>query len=107
MSIYILMLFMAAIFIALPGMLIAGIFKRGKPGICANCGFCGNSKMAVRGSLAMEIVLWLMFIVPGVIYSIWRLTTKQQVCPQCDAPNMVPPDSPRGKQLTAQLSKTA
>lgn len=107
MSIYVMMIFMAVIFIGLPIMLIANIFRRGKPGVCGNCGHRGESKMHTRGSMAMEIVLWLLFIVPGLVYSIWRLTTKQEVCPECGAPNMVPPNSPRGKQLMAQFSKTA
>lgn len=33
----------------------------------------------------MEVFLWLLLIVPGFIYSLWRLTTKTKVYPKCGA----------------------
>jgi len=108
MSIYFLMLIMAVIIIAIPGAIIAGMFRRGKTGICATCGFQGQAKLHTRGSILIEIVLWLAFIVPGVIYSLWRLSTRQEVCPSCANPSMIPLDSPRGKLLQKELlTKTA
>lgn len=50
---------------------------------CTLCGFEGKSKTLTKGSFWLEIVLWLMFIWPGIIYSIWRLTTRQEVCGNC------------------------
>jgi len=34
-----------------------------------------------KGHFALEFVLWLCFLVPGIIYSIWRLTTRRETCP--------------------------
>ena len=51
---------------------------------CPNCKYEGIGKYTTRGSFGIEVVLWLCFIVPGLIYSIWRLTTKGYVCPKCD-----------------------
>lgn len=68
--------------------------------ICMNCSFKGYPKTVTKGNLWIEIVLWLCFIIPGMIYSLWRLYSRYEVCPQCDSQNMVPVDSPRGKQLT-------
>jgi hypothetical protein len=55
--------------------------------------------METRGSFWIEIALWLLFCAPGLIYSIWRLTTKRKVCPNCGAEDLIPPTSPRAKQL--------
>jgi hypothetical protein len=68
---------------------------------CPNCGTVGPAKTRVKGSFAIELLLWLCFLVPGVIYSIWRLTTKEAVCPSCGAPNMIPADSPKARAALA------
>lgn len=67
--------------------------------VCRNCGHVGRSKIHYRGNLGIEIVLWLLLIVPGLIYSLWRLTTKRQVCGACESEQIVPVDSPFGKKL--------
>ena len=69
---------------------------------CKNCGFMGIPKLTVKGSFVIELALWLCFLVPGLIYSIWRLTTKEQACPNCKNPTMIPLDSPLAK---SQLSR--
>jgi len=71
--------------------------------ICPNCGHQGKPKNVTRGSILIEFVLWLAFILPGLIYSLWRLTTRTKVCPSCGAPNMVPTDSPGGRQLVEKF----
>jgi len=72
--------------------------------LCANCGYQGKPKLRVKGSFVIEVLLWLFFLLPGLIYSVWRLTTKQQVCPQCGNENMIPLDSPRAQQILAELN---
>lgn len=67
--------------------------------ICTTCGTQDIPKTHVRGSFGIEVVLWLCFLLPGLIYSVWRLTTKQQVCRSCGASNLVPIDSPVGRQI--------
>lgn len=61
---------------------------------CMVCGTDAKPKSKTKGSIWIELFLWLMFIVPGVIYSLWRLSTREKVCPACGAPNMVPLESP-------------
>jgi|SRR5690554_3070057 len=65
--------------------------------ICTNCGYEGKAKFKTKGSFLIEIVLWLFFIIPGLIYSLWRMSaSKMMVCPECDNINtMIPADSPR------------
>lgn len=43
---------------------------------CPRCGFDGYTKTVTPGSFAMELFLWLLFLLPGFIYSIWRLTAR-------------------------------
>ena len=52
--------------------------------ICPDCGFKGEPKHVKDGCIAIEVMLWICFIVPGLIYSIWRVTTRHDVCPECE-----------------------
>ena len=45
--------------------------------ICTKCGHVGKPKKKVKGSIFIEIILWLMLIVPGLIYSIWKETLQK------------------------------
>ena len=71
--------------------------------ICPNCGNIGRPKTVVKGSILIEIILWCFFLVPGIIYSLWRLTTKHSACRYCGAPNLIPLDSPRGRGLAKEF----
>jgi len=71
--------------------------------ICPHCGYLGDSKIVTKGSFWIELVLWIFFIIPGVIYSLWRLTSRASVCPSCGAAGMIPIDSPRGNLLVYQF----
>ena len=72
--------------------------------ICSSCGTIGNPKSFTRGSILIEIILWLCFIIPGLIYSIWRQTTKIKACRHCKAETLVPLNSPMGKKLKKDLA---
>lgn len=74
--------------------------------ICKSCGTANNIKTETRGSLLIEIVLWLCFIVPGVIYSIWRHVSRRPVCAACGSPDLVPLNSPIGKKIAADYANT-
>lgn len=62
--------------------------------LCRNCGYQGLAKTITKGSIFIEIILWICFIIPGLIYSIWRISSRYKACPKCKAPNMVSLDSP-------------
>lgn len=61
---------------------------------CMTCGGEGQPRSAVKGSILIEIVLWLCFIVPGLIYSLWRMNSRAGVCAACGSTTLVPVDSP-------------
>jgi hypothetical protein len=67
--------------------------------ICSSCGTVGTPKTVTKGSILIELFLWLCFLLPGFIYSLWRLTTKHKACRACGASSLVPLDSPMGKKL--------
>lgn len=70
--------------------------------VCKDCGTVGRANRVTRGSLLIEIVLWLCFLVPGLLYSLWRLSTKHNACRACGSRNLVPLDSPVGARLAAE-----
>lgn len=67
--------------------------------ICSGCGSVGKTKREVKGNLAVEIVLWLFFLIPGLIYSLWRQGTYHEICAVCGSTNLIPVGSPVGQKL--------
>jgi hypothetical protein len=70
--------------------------------VCTICGSHGEPKKKTQGSLLIELVLWCMFIAPGFIYSIWRATSKLQVCRSCESTALVPSTSHIGQKIMAE-----
>jgi hypothetical protein len=73
--------------------------------VCMECGCQRDPINAKRGLLAIEILMWLLYILPGVIYSIWRRVRRQLVCPHCRNPSVVLTSSSRAMGVM-QLIKT-
>lgn len=73
--------------------------------LCLECGCQRDPIDAKRGLLVIEIFMWLLYILPGVIYSIWRRVRKHQVCPNCRNPSMVLTSSSRAMGIR-RLMKT-
>lgn len=74
--------------------------------ICSACGHIGSSKTAVKGNILIELILWLCFIIPGIIYSLWRSSSRYKKCTVCGSTNLIPLDSPNGMKLLADQGKT-
>jgi len=69
--------------------------------LCTVCGTIGLTKRNVKGSLLTELFLWCFFLIPGLIYSIWRHSTVSQVCGICGSPAVIPMNSPVAQQILA------
>jgi hypothetical protein len=70
--------------------------------ICATCG--GTSTTTItKGSLLIELFMWLCLIVPGIIYSLWRVTSCYEGCAACGGSSMIPRNSPMGRKLSSEL----
>ena len=67
--------------------------------VCMDCGCQRDPINAKRGLLVIELFMWLLYILPGVIYSIWRRVRKQQVCPNCRYPSVVLTSSSRAMDM--------
>ncbi len=72
--------------------------------LCTNCLTEDKPKSHTKGSFVIELFLWLCFIVPGLIYSLWRLTTRANVCRRCLSSAIVPSNSPRAQLLRKPIS---
>lgn len=70
--------------------------------LCTNCNYQGRPKSKTKGSMGVELILWICLIIPGLIYSFWRLGSRYKACPQCGTPNMIPLDSPKAIQILNQ-----
>ncbi|EEF63328.1 hypothetical protein Cflav_PD5963 [Pedosphaera parvula Ellin514] len=69
-----------------------------KPFICETCGTNAKPKLETKGSFLVELLLYLFFCLPGFIYTAWRMTTRQKVCPNCGG-KMIGVATPRGREL--------
>ena len=55
---------------------------------CKNCGYTGEP--AMKGNGWIEFLLYWLYFIPGVFYSIWRRSDSgRNVCPKCHSPYMV------------------
>jgi hypothetical protein len=70
---------------------------------CLDCGTEAKAQVHTPGNMAIEIILWICFIIPGVIYSIWRLGARKTVCPACQSPRLIPITSPAAVAHKQQL----
>jgi len=72
---------------------------------CTACGHEGSAKKETPGSFLIEVILWLAFLVPGIVYSVWRITNKYFVCSKCKNKSVIPSDSPMALQHKKLLQK--
>lgn len=79
--------------------------RSGKPMVCKACGHQGSGSTKTRGNILIEIILWLCLIIPGLIYSLWRLGSRHKVCAVCGSTELIPIDSPIGKKLIEESAK--
>lgn len=56
---------------------------------CPNCEYEGKSKTFTKGSIIIELFLWLLMVLPGLIYSFWRHTSRYKGCPKCEYRNVI------------------
>lgn len=77
-----------------------------KPLICTACGYVGKPQRITKGNTLIELILWLCFLLPGLIYSIWRLSSKYDACPKCKGASMIPTDSPVGQKVINEQKNT-
>lgn len=65
-----------------------------KPRHCMTCGTEAIPANNSKGSIGLEIILWILFIIPGVIYGVWRRSSDNPSCAACGSKTLVPIESP-------------
>jgi ssDNA-binding Zn-finger/Zn-ribbon topoisomerase 1 len=73
----------------------------GNVAVCKNCEEIGQVKDILPGSGWVELALFLLIFVPGVIYSVWRRKGTKQVCSACGSDQLVAAKTRLGKQIIA------
>ncbi len=73
--------------------------------ICTNCRYVGHAAKEKKGSFLIGLILWLFFIVPGLLYTIWCLSNRKFICPMCKQSTLVPTNTPVGEKLLAEIKK--
>lgn len=71
-------------------------------GLCKSCGYIGETKTITKGSIDTEVILWFCFLIPGVMYSIWRFRSQYEVCSVCDQATIISADSPEAQQIVRE-----
>jgi hypothetical protein len=73
--------------------------------ICTTCGAQTDMPQSkARGSFIIEIILWIP-VIPGLLYSLWRQSTRRKVCPSCGNATLIVANTPDGRKRAEQLSK--
>lgn len=74
--------------------------------ICTTCGAQTDMPQSkTRGSVVIEVVLWFALIIPGLLYSLWRQSTRQKVCPTCGNATLIVANTPDGRKLAERFSE--
>lgn len=77
------------------------IFGKKEQMVCLQCKTVAVPKRVTPGSFLIEIVLYCFLIFPGLIYTIWRNTSKHDQCPACKSKNLIPKDTPMARDIIA------
>lgn len=75
--------------------------------VCRHCGHVGPDTKKTPGSFVLELLLWLCFLLPGFIYSIWRHAARHRACEKCGSKEILPADTPMGRKLVKEMSGSA
>lgn len=72
---------------------------------CTRCGTVCVPKTITPGTFALELILWLFLILPGLAYTLYRLSARHTACPICGEPHMIPTTTPRARAMIAAYSR--
>jgi hypothetical protein len=69
--------------------------------LCTHCGATTVPRRVTPGPGWITLVLLIFFVVPGVIYWLWRHTSTYEVCAQCGNRSLIPPTAPVAQTMVA------
>ena len=99
-------------FLIVIGMILGvAVWFRGKPKepelpwSCTTCGWTGSgARTKLSGSDGIQLLLLLCFIIPGLIYWMWRRSNWLRPCPKCGNNTLVPASTPTGQAISARAA---
>lgn len=69
------------------------------PVVCTRCLTTAPPKTYTPGSIIIELFAWLLLLLPGLVYSLWRISARYTGCSACGARETVPLGSPAAQRL--------
>ncbi len=92
------------------GFLLFLLFSSNSQFYCKQCHTTGESKHKYAFNGFVELIVWAVFIpiaitmswlaiIPAILISIWRISSKQIICGACNSLDIIPTDSPAALQL--------
>ena len=74
--------------------------------VCTVCqSSFGSPKTVTPGSPAVELLLYGLLFIPGLLYSGYRLANSRKACPKCGTSEFVGTDTPRGLAILARAEE--
>jgi hypothetical protein len=69
------------------------------------CTLCGHETLQplrkLPGSGWVSLALLVPFLLPGVVYQVWRIAMRREVCPRCGSHALIPGDAPLARTWRA------
>lgn len=66
--------------------------------VCKNCGYIGEPLKQRRGNIFISTILWSIYVLPGLIYSMWRRGANKG-CAKCKSRDLANINSTYGKLM--------
>lgn len=57
--------------------------------LCAHCGTVARPDTRVVGSDTVELALWCLLLLPGLLYCAWRNVQQRRICPACGSSQLI------------------
>lgn len=73
--------------------------------ICPHCRYIGQRERFSKGNWKLEIILWMMFFIPGALYTTWRCFNEYLACPVCKNEDMTPLNSSLGQKIARERER--
>jgi hypothetical protein len=74
--------------------------------VCVDCGAQMRPRKITPGSFLIEIVLWLLLLLPGLIYSVWRISSAYEGCPVCGGRSCVVLTTPAARAILERFKSS-
>jgi hypothetical protein len=80
--------------------------KKSERWTCTRCGMTDSPAYYPTGSAIAEVILWLLGLLPGLLYHMWCKSNSYWGCPYCGSEDLVPEGSPRALEIRRLQERT-